>query len=121
MSKDTLTRGFAAIDALTAEGRKVTVVEVARRSGVHRSTIHRHPALIDAIAATRPTPTAPDRRTKSTDQDSAATIGALRDQLAGLTATVDRMAQVIQALSLDNDRLRQQIPDGVVVPMPRHP
>ncbi len=117
MPDDTVTRGLAAIEALAAEGRKVTVAEVARRSGVHRTTIYRHPALTDALAATRPTPVATGPAPVQPGPDTATTIAGLRDQLAGQTATLNQMSQVIQALTLDNQRLRQQPTDGTVVPI----
>lgn len=114
MAADTLRRAHAALDQLVAAGARPSVTAVARATGVARSTIYRHPELLDAITAAR------DRRQAHDVAATAAqsqkhvdgrreTDARLRDEIASLRATVDQLAQTVQTLTLDNDRLRREL------------
>ncbi|TNC26398.1 DUF6262 family protein [Amycolatopsis alkalitolerans] len=94
--RDTETRQHRVHQALaemSADGSEITVSHVARRAGVHRSFIHRHPDLHSAvIQAQAAAGTAPSPRATKIGQTS------LRTENANLHAHNRRLAERITTL-----------------------
>lgn len=106
-----------------AEGRPgttgaLTVVGLAAEAGVSRSTANRSPAALEGLRALR-------RRREITaeivppafaERDARKEMAELRrrhaDKVAVLERSIEVLAQHVQALTLDNERLRRAVATG---------
>jgi hypothetical protein len=91
---DSARRHQRVLDALTAatcDGASITVSSIARRAGVHRSFIHRHPDLHAALTAAQQHLRSPETATKVSD-------GSLRADMVNLQAHNRRLVHHIAGL-----------------------
>lgn len=95
-------RVHQALADMHADGSDITVSQVARRAGVHRSFIHRHPDLHAAVTQAATENVAPSPRTTKIGHAS------LRAENANLHAHNRRLAERISHLE---DRLSEALGD----------
>lgn len=95
----------------------LSIANLAREAGVSRATANRAGDLVETFrqaTAERPepgpdTPAALRARIRQLEADRAARDGVERQEITQLRTAVTALAQHVQALTLDNDALRQAL------------
>lgn len=114
-----------------AEGRALrtdgalTVAGLAIEAGVSRSTANRSTAVLTALrvlrssGACQPAPVTPAIEQRAIRDEMASLRRAHGERVAALEASVNTLAQHVQVLTLDNERLRRTVATyaGNVMPM----